>query len=281
MNEWTNERTNEWMEWSILYYIHESRGSRPGFILWQSFMFRLYGAHSLVRMRAIIPLLMELELGMFSSKKSLWFLLFHTACPKLRTCLMYKCVVHVRWAYVILVHVLFVYSLSVIISKPSTVAVTDDSQSAKDIDLHFKSKHCGGPHRWKPVHILSNGLSKLWASNPIVDSITTRSTVSIFNTAKPLLFSWTPLRAVFDLWTFKQHFICKNCHPQKKVTKPLTLKIVSGGSGLKQTWKILHNAWSPHSFGALNDKQVEYQATEKNFAAFFALWCTVIFHYFY
>ena len=57
--------------------------------------------------------------------------------------------------------VLFVSSRSGIIFNPSAGAITDHSQSAKDIDPHFKSQlYQEDPGHQKPVLILPNGLSK-------------------------------------------------------------------------------------------------------------------------
>ena len=46
----------------------------------------------------------------------------------------------VRWAYAMPVYVLFVSSRSGIVFNPSAGAITDYSQSAKDIDPYFKSQ---------------------------------------------------------------------------------------------------------------------------------------------
>ena len=43
------------------------------------------------------------------------------------------------------VYALFVSSRSGIVFNPSAGAITDYSQSAKDIDPYFKSQICGGP----------------------------------------------------------------------------------------------------------------------------------------
>ena len=57
--------------------------------------------------------------------------------------------------------VLFVSSRSGIIFNPSAGAITDHSQSAKDIDQYFKSRlYVEDPGPRKPVLILPNGLSK-------------------------------------------------------------------------------------------------------------------------
>ena len=57
--------------------------------------------------------------------------------------------------------VLFVSSWSGIVFNPSTSAITDHSQSAKDIDPHFKSQlYVEDPGHRKPVLTLPNGLSK-------------------------------------------------------------------------------------------------------------------------
>ena len=59
------------------------------------------------------------------------------------------------------VSVLFVSSRSGIVFNPSTGAITDDSQSAKDIDPYFKSQlYVEDPGLRKPVIMLTNGLSK-------------------------------------------------------------------------------------------------------------------------
>ena len=56
--------------------------------------------------------------------------------------------------------VLFV-SRSGIVFNPSAGAITDHSQSAKDIDPYFKSQlYVEDPGHRKPVLILPNGLSK-------------------------------------------------------------------------------------------------------------------------
>ena len=66
-----------------------------------------------------------------------------------------------RWAYAIAVCVLFVSSWSGIVFNPSAGAITDHSQSAKDIEPYFKSQlYVDDPGHRKPVLILPNGLSK-------------------------------------------------------------------------------------------------------------------------
>ena len=66
-----------------------------------------------------------------------------------------------RWAYAISVCVLFVSSRSGIVFNSSAGAITDHSQSAKDIDPHFKSPlYVEDPGHRKPVLILPNELSK-------------------------------------------------------------------------------------------------------------------------
>ena len=58
--------------------------------------------------------------------------------------------------------VLFVSSRSGIVFNQSSGAITDRSQSAKDIDQYFKSQlYVEDPGHQKPVLILPNGLSKL------------------------------------------------------------------------------------------------------------------------
>ena len=67
----------------------------------------------------------------------------------------------VRWAYAMPVCVLFVSSRSGIVFNLSAGAITDHSQSAKDIELYFKSQlYVEDPGHRKPVFILPNGLSK-------------------------------------------------------------------------------------------------------------------------
>ena len=57
--------------------------------------------------------------------------------------------------------VLFVSSRSGIIFNPTAGAITDHSQSAKDIDPYFKSQlYVEDPGHQKPVLILPNALSK-------------------------------------------------------------------------------------------------------------------------
>ena len=57
--------------------------------------------------------------------------------------------------------VLFVSSRSGIVFNPSTGAIIDHSQSAKDIDPYFKSKlYVKDPSHRKPVPILSNERGK-------------------------------------------------------------------------------------------------------------------------
>ena len=57
--------------------------------------------------------------------------------------------------------VLFVSSRSGIVFNPSADAITDHSQSAKDIDPYFKSQlYVEDPCHRMPVLILPNGLSK-------------------------------------------------------------------------------------------------------------------------
>ena len=61
----------------------------------------------------------------------------------------------VRWAYAMPVYVLFVSSRSGIVFNPSPGAITDHSQSAKDIDPYFKSQlYMEDPGHRKPVLIL-------------------------------------------------------------------------------------------------------------------------------
>ena len=57
--------------------------------------------------------------------------------------------------------VLFVSNRSVIVFNPSAGAITDYSQSAKDINPYFKAQlYVTDPGHRKPVLILPNGLSK-------------------------------------------------------------------------------------------------------------------------
>ena len=57
--------------------------------------------------------------------------------------------------------VLFVFSRSGIIFNPSADAITDHSQSAKDINPYFKSQlYVEDPGHQRPVLILPNELSK-------------------------------------------------------------------------------------------------------------------------
>ena len=66
-----------------------------------------------------------------------------------------------RSAYAMIVYVLFVSNMSGIPSTESQYTITDHSQSAKDIDPHFKSKlFVEVPGHRKPVIILPSGLSK-------------------------------------------------------------------------------------------------------------------------
>ena len=66
-----------------------------------------------------------------------------------------------RWAYVMPVFVLFVSSWSGIVFNSNAGAITDHSQSAKDIDPYFKSQlYVKDPGHRKPVLILPNGPSK-------------------------------------------------------------------------------------------------------------------------
>ena len=59
-------------------------------------------------------------------------------------------------------YVLYVSSRSGIVFNPSAGAITDDSQSAKDIDPHIKSRlYAEDPGHRKRVLILPN-----WLSNP-------------------------------------------------------------------------------------------------------------------
>ena len=60
-----------------------------------------------------------------------------------------------------LVCVLFVSSRSGVIFNPSAGAVTNHSQSVKDIELGFKIQvYVKDPGHRKPIRILPNGLSK-------------------------------------------------------------------------------------------------------------------------
>ena len=66
-----------------------------------------------------------------------------------------------RVAYSIFVRLLLVYSRSDIVFNSSAGAITDHSQSAKDIDLYFKSQlYVEVPGHRKPILILANGQSK-------------------------------------------------------------------------------------------------------------------------
>ena len=67
----------------------------------------------------------------------------------------------VMLAYAMSVCVLFVSSRSGIVFNPSAGAITDHSQSAKDIDPYFNSKlYVEDPGHRKPALILPNELSK-------------------------------------------------------------------------------------------------------------------------
>ena len=60
------------------------------------------------------------------------------------------------------VHLLFVSSTSNIVFSQSAGAITDYSQSAKDIDPYFKSQlYVEDPSQRNPALILANELSKL------------------------------------------------------------------------------------------------------------------------
>ena len=64
------------------------------------------------------------------------------------------------WAYTMPVCVLFASSRSDIVFNSSAGAITDHSQSAKNVDLYFKSQlYVEDPGHRKPVLILPNGLS--------------------------------------------------------------------------------------------------------------------------
>ena len=64
-----------------------------------------------------------------------------------------------RWVYAMSLCVLFVSSRSGIVFNSSAGAITDHSQSAKDIDPYFKSQfYVKDPGYRKPVLILPNGL---------------------------------------------------------------------------------------------------------------------------
>ena len=66
-----------------------------------------------------------------------------------------------RWAYAMPVCVLFVSSRSGIVFNPSAGAITDRSQSAKDVDPYFKSQlYVEDPGHRQSVLILPNRLSK-------------------------------------------------------------------------------------------------------------------------
>ena len=57
--------------------------------------------------------------------------------------------------------VYYLFRRSCVIFNPSAAAFTDHSQSAKDMDPHFKSHlYVKVPGHRKPVLILPNGLSK-------------------------------------------------------------------------------------------------------------------------
>ena len=66
-----------------------------------------------------------------------------------------------RWAYAMPVCVLLVSSRTGIVFNRKAGAITDDSQSAKNIDLNFKSLiYVEDPGHRKPVIIFPNGLNK-------------------------------------------------------------------------------------------------------------------------
>ena len=66
-----------------------------------------------------------------------------------------------RWAYAMPMDVLFVSSTSYIVFNPSAGAITDYSQSAKNIDSHFNSQiYVVDPSHGNPVLILLHCLSK-------------------------------------------------------------------------------------------------------------------------
>ena len=71
------------------------------------------------------------------------------------------CCGEVKWAYAMPVCVLFVSIRSGIVFNPSADAITDHSQSAKNIDPYFKSQlYVEDPGHRNSVLILPNGLSK-------------------------------------------------------------------------------------------------------------------------
>ena len=64
----------------------------------------------------------------------------------------------VRWAYANAMCVLFFSNRSGIVFNPSAGAITDHSQSAKDIDPYFKSQlYVEDPGHRKPVLIYQMG----------------------------------------------------------------------------------------------------------------------------
>ena len=65
------------------------------------------------------------------------------------------------WAYAMPVCVLFVSSRPDIVFNPGAGAMAAHSQSAKDVDLYFKSQlYVKDPGHRKPVLILPNGSSE-------------------------------------------------------------------------------------------------------------------------
>ena len=109
----------------------KSEGQVQGCILRRSMVINPLDNDSQVRMLAIIPLLVEWELGVFCcfSQRALHGV--HSLCSHRSA---------MRWAYAMPVCVLFLSSRSDIVFNPSAGAITDHIQSAKDIDSYFKSQ---------------------------------------------------------------------------------------------------------------------------------------------
>ena len=110
-------------------------------ILRQSLKFRSYGAaDGQVRTRAINPLLLVLNLAYFSPNNHCDFVCTSRSVSYTAyIARVVPCSVQLRWTSAMRVCVLFVSSISGIVLNPSASAITDHSQSAKNMNLYFES----------------------------------------------------------------------------------------------------------------------------------------------
>ena len=117
--------------------------------------------------------------------------------------------------------VLFVSSRSGIVFNPNTGSITDNSQSAKDIDLYFKFQlYIENPGHRKPVLILPNWLSKSGEQAHDRNLISAVSGIRTHNSLidSPSCYHWAitalTVSEIFDSnlrpWKFRSRWQCHN-----------------------------------------------------------------------